>query len=144
VVTQGTTNQAALQSLSQKGGLKIKLIAARDHAESFSMIDSNEADAFATDDVLLYGLVAKSGHPRDFQVIGDYLSYDPYGLMYRRDDPAFAEVVQRTFTRLASSREIEDMYNKWFVKRLPTGETLGLPMSAQLRSIFEVLGLPES
>jgi glutamate/aspartate transport system substrate-binding protein len=144
VVTDGTTNQAAMKVLSDKEGLNIKFIAAKDHGESFHLLNNNGADAFATDDALLYGFVATSGHPKDFQVVGDFLSYDPYGVMYRKGDAAFAEVVQRTFERLASTREIEDLYNKWFVKRLPTGETIGLPMSAQLRSLFQILGLPES
>jgi glutamate/aspartate transport system substrate-binding protein len=62
--------------------------------------------------------------------------------MYRRADPAFDTVVKDAFERLATSRELEQIYNKWFLTKLPTGERLNLPMSAQLRSIFEVLGLP--
>jgi glutamate/aspartate transport system substrate-binding protein len=62
--------------------------------------------------------------------------------MYRRSDPAFAEVVKDAFERLATSRELEQIYNKWFLRKLPTGERLNLPMSAQLRDIFGILGLP--
>jgi glutamate/aspartate transport system substrate-binding protein len=92
--------------------------------------------------VLLYGLIAKSGRAKEFQVIGDFLSYDPYGIMYRRDDPDFDAVVKTAFERLATSRELEQIYNTWFLRKLPTGERLNLPMSAQLREIFEILGLP--
>ena len=61
VVTAGTTNEAALRRISDKQKLGIKLlVAARDHAESFAMLKEGKADAFATDDVLLYGLVATS------------------------------------------------------------------------------------
>ena len=63
--------------------------------------------------------------------------------MYRKDDPAFAAVVEHTFARLAADRQLTDLYNKWFLKRLPTGETLNLPMSPQLQEIFRVLGEPE-
>ena len=75
-------------------------------------------------------------------MVGDFLSYDPYGIMYRKGDPEFDDVVKGAFERLASSRELEQFYNKWFIAKLPTGERLNLAMSAQLRSIFEVLGLP--
>ena len=51
-------------------------------------------------------------------------------------------MVKSAFERLATSRELEQIYNKWFLGRLPTGERLNLAMSAQLRSIFEILGLP--
>lgn len=143
VVTAGTTNEAAVRAISEKQHLGIKLLIGTDHAESFAMLKEGKADAFATDDVLLYGLVATTKSGDQYHVVGDYLSYDPYGLMYRKDDPDFAAVVDRTFSRLAQSREVVDLYNKWFQQRLPTGETLDLPMSPQLEEIFRVEGVPE-
>ena len=114
VVTAGTTNEAAIKALSDKQNLGIKVIAAKDHAESFTQLASGAADAFASDDVLLYGIIAASKTAADYKVVGEYLSYDPYGLMYRRNDPDFGDVVERTFRRLAESREIVHIYNKWF------------------------------
>jgi len=143
VVTAGTTNEAALRTLSDKQKLGITIVEARDHAQSFAMLAAGKADAFATDDVLLYGIIATEPSARDMKVIGDYLSYDPYGLAYRRDDPTFAAIVERAFTRMAGERRLEELYNKWFLRRLPTGETLNLPMSPQLEEIFRVLGQPE-
>jgi glutamate/aspartate transport system substrate-binding protein len=143
VVTAGTTNEAAVQAISDKQHLGIRLVVGKDHAESFAMLKEGKADAFATDDVLLYGLVATTRTGEEYHVVGDYLSYDPYGLMYRKDDPDFAAVVDRTFSRLAQSRELVQLYNKWFQQRLPTGETLDLPMSPQLEEIFRVEGVPE-
>jgi glutamate/aspartate transport system substrate-binding protein len=141
-VTSGTTNQQAMKTLSDKQKLGVRFVVAKDHPHSFTLVEKGQADAFATDDVLLYGLIARSGRPRDFQVIGEFLSYDPYGIMYRKGDPAFDAVVKDAFERLATSRELEQIYNTWFLRKLPTGERLNLPMSAQLRSIFEILGLP--
>ncbi|HET7763578.1 MAG TPA: amino acid ABC transporter substrate-binding protein [Burkholderiales bacterium] len=141
-VTSGTTNQAAMKVLSDKRKLGIRFMVAKDHADSFALVEKGRADAFATDDVLLYGLIARSGRAKEFQVVGDFLSYDPYGIMYRKGDPDFDAIVKRTFERLAASRELEQMYDQWFLRKLPTGERLGLPMSAQLREIFGILGLP--
>ncbi len=143
VVTAGTTNEAAVRAISEKQKLGIKFIIGKDHAESFAMLREHKADAFATDDVLLYGLVATTKSGDQYHVVGEYLSYDPYGLMYRKDDPDFAAVVDRTFSRLAQSRELVQLYNKWFQQRLPTGERLDLPMSPQLEEIFRVEGVPE-
>ena len=142
-VTAGTTNEAAVQTISEKQKLGIKFVVGKDHDQSFAILSEGKADAFATDDVLLYGLVATTRSGDRYHVVGDYLSYDPYGLMYRKDDPDFAAVVDRTFRRLAQSREIVQLYNKWFQQRLPTGETLDLPMSPQLEEIFRVEGVPE-
>jgi glutamate/aspartate transport system substrate-binding protein len=143
VVTAGTTNEAAVRAISDKQHLGIKILLGKDHDESFAMLKEGKADAFATDDVLLYGLVATTKTADQYHVVGEYLSYDPYGLMYRKDDPDFAAIVDRTFSRLAQSRELVQLYNKWFQQRLPTGETLDLPMSPQLEEIFRVEGVPE-
>src|SRR5690242_3175885 len=143
VVTAGTTNEAAVRAISEKQHLGIKLLVGTDHAESFAMLKEGKADAFGTDDILLYGLVATARLGDQYHVVGEYLSYDPYGLMYRKDDPDFAAIVDGTFSRLAQSRELVQLYNKWFQQRLPTGETLDLPMSPQLEEIFRVEGVPD-
>jgi ABC-type amino acid transport substrate-binding protein len=143
VVTAGTTNEAAVKALSDKQKLGIKFVTGRDHAASFAILAAGGADAFATDDALLYGLVATTHSAADYHVVGEFLSYDPYGLMFRKGDPDFAAVVERAFARLAESRALVDLYNKWFLRRLPTGERLDLPMSPQLEEFFRVQGVPE-
>jgi glutamate/aspartate transport system substrate-binding protein len=143
VLTEGTTNEKALRLLSEREKLGIKFMMAPDHADAFRKLTAGQAHAFATDDVLLYGFVAPAARPADYVIVGDFLSYDPYGLMFRKDAPDFEAIVLRTFQNLAASRDLADLYDKWFVRKLPTGEHLGLTMSAQLKSIFEVLGQPE-
>jgi len=141
-VSAGTTNAAAMQSLSQKQQLGLKFLTGKDHKEAFELFAAGKADALANDEVLLYGLIAESGSGRRHRVIGDFLSYDPYGLTYRKDDEQFASVVERAFRRLAASREIVWIYEKWFLKPLPSGIKLNLPMSPQLEESWRVLGLP--
>src|SRR5215469_3275786 len=106
VVTAGTTNEVALRTLSDKQKLGINVFTERDHAESFAVLEAGRADAFATDDILLYGIIATEPRAHDMKVIGEYLSYDPYGLVYRRDDPAFAVVVNSAFSRMATERRL--------------------------------------
>jgi glutamate/aspartate transport system substrate-binding protein len=143
VVTGGTTNETALRTLSDQRKLGINVVTERDHAESFAVLEAGKADAFANDDALLYGIIATEPRAHDMKVVGEYLSYDPYGLVYRRDDPAFAAVVNSAFARMAADRRLTELYNRWFLRRLPTGETLNLPMSPQLEEIFRVLGTPD-
>jgi glutamate/aspartate transport system substrate-binding protein len=140
-VTRGTTNAAAMKVLSQRRSLALTLVEGADHNESLGLLAAGKVDAFANDEVLLYGLIAETRSDQ-YRVVGDFLSYEPYGLMFRIDDPAFAGVVERGFRRLAASREIVWIYDKWFLKRLPSGLRLGLPMSPQLEETFRILGLP--
>ena len=143
VVTQGTTNERVIKALSDKENLNIKFLNAKDHAESFLTVESGRAAAFSMDDVLLYGLVAKAKKPKDFDVVGDYLSYDPYGIMFRKNDSDFATVANRALSKLMASGDINKIYDKWFVGKLPSGETIGMPMSPLLKAGFQLQALPE-
>jgi glutamate/aspartate transport system substrate-binding protein len=143
VVTAGTTNEEAMRGLSEKFGIRFNLVVAKDHGESYELLVSGKADAFAGDDVLLYGFIAERDSGNDLIVTGDFLSYDPYGIMYRKDDPALADLVNRVFREMAASRDLEHTYNQWFLGKLPGGETLNLPMSGQLDEIFRALGAPD-
>jgi glutamate/aspartate transport system substrate-binding protein len=143
VVTQGTTNERIIKALSDKDNLNIKFLNAKDHGESFLTVESGRAVAFAMDDILLYGLVAKSKSPKDFEVVGEYLSYDPYAMMYRKGDEDFGLVVRRAVGRLMASGDIVKIYNKWFLEKLPSGEMMGVPMSPLLKAAIQLQALPE-
>jgi len=143
VVTQGTTNERTIKALSDKENLNIKFLNAKDHAESFLTVESGRAAAFSMDDVLLYGLIAKAKKPKDFEVVGDYLSYDPYGIMFRKNDSDFAVVANRALSKLMASGDINKIYDKWFIGKLPSGETIGMPMSPLLKAGFQLQALPE-
>lgn len=142
VVTAGTTNDRIVRDLLARLKIDAQVVTAPDHAASFAMVKAGKADAFALDDILLYGLIAGDGAEGSaYTVLPDKLSYEPYGIMFRRDDPELAATVAATFTRLAESRELRWTYERWFLKRLPNGERLDVPMSDDLRVSFQLLGL---
>ena len=111
---------------------------------SFALVKAGKAAAFATDDVLLYGFIAQDKSENqgrsDYQVIGEFLSYDPYGVMFRKGDAQLASVIHDTFVALAQDGEIERQYKRWFLRKLPSGTSIDLPMSPQLESIVQTLG----
>jgi glutamate/aspartate transport system substrate-binding protein len=137
VVTAGTTNEAAMREIARKFKIEFALLTAADHAASFAKLTAGEVDAFATDDVLLYGLLAQNRRQADFVVTGEFLSYDPYAIMYRKDDPQLARVVTDAFHALAADREIERRYERWFLRKLPSGVSLDLPMTPQLETTIQ-------
>ena len=141
-VVRGTTNEEAMRHLATTIARGATVLVAEDHAQALSMLAAGEADAFAADDILLTGYIAEKGLRGQYAVVGELLSYEPYGIMFARDDPSLAAAVDAAFRRLAASRELRWIYNKWFLRPLPSGIRLGLPMSAELQRSFEVLGLP--
>ena len=139
VVTKGTTNEQAMHTIDKKFALGLNITASPDHEQSYQMLVDGKADAFATDDILLYGLIARHKAQDKYKVVGDYLSYDPYGIMFRKGEPQLTAAVERAFRKLGSNRDLIPLYNKWFVARLPTGERLNVAISPQLEEAFKVL-----
>ena len=115
VVTKGTTNEQAMHAADKKFSLGLNIVTSPDHEQSYQMLADGKADAFATDDILLYGLIVRHKARDKFKVVGDYLSYDPYGIMFPRGEPQLKAVVERTFRKLGSNRDLVPLYNKWFV-----------------------------
>lgn len=136
VVTKGTTNEQAMHNADRKFSLGLNIVTAVDHEQSYQMLADGKADAFATDDILLYGLIARHKSQDRFRVTGDFLSYDPYGIMFKKGEPQLAAVVERAFRKLGSNHDLIPLYEKWFVRRLPTGERLNVAISPQLEEAF--------
>ena len=139
VVTSGTTNEKTMRELAAKFKVDMTIGVAADHAASFAQLQAGQVDAFATDDVLLYGLLAQNKVQSDYVVTGDFLSYDPYGIMYRKGDTQLAQLINDTFHNLAEDREIERRYTRWFLRKLPSGVSLDLAMSPQLETIIQTM-----
>lgn len=137
VSTKGTTNIKTLQRLNEELVLRMKLVEAADHAQAFQMVSDGKADAFAMDDVLLYGLRANSGHPQDFKVTGKPMTIEPYAIMLQKNDPEFKKFIDKEMARIMTSREIYPIYKKWFESPIPPkGINMELEMPYLLRDYF--------
>jgi len=133
VSTTGTTNYRIMRGYNEEKKLGFDLIAAKDHSESALLVESERADAFAMDDILLYGLRASAQNPASLAVVGDALQVEPYAIMLRKDDPGFKSLVDGTLARLMDSGDFERLYRKWFLQPIPPkGINLNAPMSKEL------------
>ncbi|MCP5270040.1 MAG: amino acid ABC transporter substrate-binding protein [Burkholderiaceae bacterium] len=137
VSTSGTTNIKQITELNASMNLGLNILAAKDHAESFLMVDTGRASAFIMDDILLAGLVANSAKPDQWQISSEALSVEPYGIMVRKGDPAFKKVVDDAMVALMKSGEINKIYAKWFQSPIPPkGINLNIPMSDSLKKVI--------
>ena len=136
VSTSGTTNIKQITELNAARNLGMNVMAAKDHAESFLMVETGRAVAFAMDDILLYSLVASSKAPADYIITNEALSVEPYGIMIRKDDPAFKKVADNAIQALFKSGEINKIYAKWFQSPIPPKNiNLNLPMTEALKKV---------
>jgi glutamate/aspartate transport system substrate-binding protein len=136
VSTSGTTNIKQINEINAQRHLGLNIIAAKDHAEAFLTLETGRAAAFVMDDIILYSLVASAKTPSDFIISADPLSVEPYGIMLRRDDPAFKKLVDGAMTAIYTSGEINAIYDKWFLRPIPPkGINLNVPMSASFKRV---------
>jgi len=138
-LSQGTTNEKAVKRIMKAQGIKIKIVNVKDHPQAWLALTSGRVDAYATDDVLLYGLISKSKSPDQWQVTGRFLSYDPYGLMVPRNDSTYRRIGTVLLADLMRSGEMLKIYNKWFN---PGPTNINMPISDTLKTAFVIQALP--
>jgi glutamate/aspartate transport system substrate-binding protein len=135
----GTTNEKAVKRVAKAKGLKIKYHMVKDHPQGWLALETGRVDAYATYDVLLYGLISKSKKPDGYKVVGRFLSYDPYGIMVRRDDSAMRLLGNTVLADLMRSGEMQKIYDKWFN---PGPTNIQMPISSTLKKAYEIQALP--
>jgi glutamate/aspartate transport system substrate-binding protein len=143
VVGAGTTNADVMRKLADRVSPPFNVVEAPNLDAAYAMLVAGKADAFASDDILLAGYVATHPEGRGFAIAGDYLSFEPYAITLRKDDPAFSDLVKDSFARMASEGTLLRLYDRWLVDRLPTGETMGVPMNPYLTEMYRALGQPD-
>ncbi len=143
VAGSGTTNAAAIERLASTVSPPIKVVELPGLDAAYDMLTAGKADAFASDDILLSGFIATRPDGKRFGVVGDYLSYEPYAIAFRRDDADFAELVRDSFARMASEGELNRLYTRWLMDRLPSGERLNVPISPALAEMYRAMGQPD-
>src|SRR3978361_212325 len=136
--TSGTTNIKQLTEANAARNLGINIIPAKEHAESFLLVETDRAVAAVLDDILLASFVAGSKDPDAYVISKDAFSKpEPYGIMLRKDDPAFKKVVDGATAALYKSGEGQKLYDKWFTQKIPPkGLNLNAPISAELKNQF--------
>ena len=138
VVTAGTTSERLLRKLNEDKQMKMNIISAKDHGESFLTLETGRAVAFMMDDALLYGEIAKAKKPGDWVVVGKPMSEEAYGCMLRKDDAGFKKVVDAALTKAMTSGEAEKIYNKWFLNPIPPkGLNLSMPLPDEIKALYK-------
>jgi glutamate/aspartate transport system substrate-binding protein len=139
VSTTGTINVEQLNALNRRENLNISVLLARQHADAFAMVEKGRASAFVMDGILLAALVASSKDPAAFAISEDTFGPpEPYGILMRKDDSAFKEVVNGALREVFVGGEINEIYEKWFMSPIPPdNRNLNLPISPTMQAAFE-------
>jgi glutamate/aspartate transport system substrate-binding protein len=135
--TTGTTLVQRLRKLQKDGGIPLSVIMAKDHSESFLLLETDRVDAFAMDDNTLAGAISNAKNPADFRIVGKPLGIEPIAIMLRKDDVAFKKAFDGYIAEAYASGALERLYNKWFMSPIPPrGAVINIPLSDSLRATF--------
>jgi glutamate/aspartate transport system substrate-binding protein len=139
VTTTGTTSDVYVKAAAARQGVFLNYRLGRDHDDSLRQVLNGQADVMVLDDVLLQGLLMNTPEADAFKVVvlEENLAVEPYGIMFRRNDPEFKKLVDDTLVGLMQSGELARIYDKWFMAPIPpTGKSLNLPMSDLLKQLI--------
>jgi len=112
-VMPNTTTAKALTAALAGASVQMTVIPVAEHGEGLRGLEEGRLDAYASDRILLAGLLATARNPAKLRLSGEYFSYEPYGLMMRRGDNAFQAQVNRTLSTLYRSGLVQ-IYERWF------------------------------
>ncbi|AMH19914.1 periplasmic binding component of a glutamate/aspartate transporter [Hafnia paralvei ATCC 29927] len=138
VVTSGTTSEILLNKLNEKDNMKMRIISAKDHGDSFRTLESGRAVAFMMDDALLAGERAKAKKPDQWEIVGTPQSHEAYGCMLRKNDPAFKKLMDETIAKAQTSGEAAKSYERWFNQPIPPKNmNMNFALSDDMKALFK-------
>jgi len=132
---QGSTNERALRERN----VQADLIVFPDQAAAYTALVQGRVDAYTNDGIQLWGLKYKAQNPNEWKVVGDFYTYEPYGMAMRKNDSDFRAVVNNALMEAIEGGEYFKLYEKWFG---PKSET-PYPMSDSVKSFMMMQVVPK-
>ena len=132
---QGSTNAKIIRERVPTA----KLLEFPDQPAAFQALAQGQVQAYTNDGIQLAGLRAKAPKPDDWAVVGDFFSYEPYGMAMRKNDSDFRQVINVGLMDAISTGLYFEIYEKWFG---PKGE-VPYPLSAETKRFLQMQVVPK-
>ncbi len=113
-VITGTSNERALTEAMKAKVVNATVVPVKTRDEGLEQLEAGTIDAFASDRVLLIGLVAKSKDQKALALLADTLSYEPYAIVLPRDAWALKVAVDTALAEIFASSALPEIYGRWF------------------------------
>ena len=131
---QGATNARILRERVPTAQLR----AFPDQPAAFQALAQGQVDAYTNDGIQLAGIKARAPNPNDWEIVGDFYSYEPYGFAMRKNESDFRHLVDVGLMEAIESGKYFELYDKWFG---PKGE-VPYPLSPENRRFLQLQVVP--
>jgi len=132
---QGSTNARIIRERVPNA----KLLEFPDQPAAFQALAQGQVQAYTNDGIQLAGLKAKAPKPDEWMVVGEFYSYEPYGMAMRKNDSDFRQVVNIGLMEAIESGKYFELYDKWFG---PKGE-VPYPLSPDTKRFLQMQVVPK-
>jgi polar amino acid transport system substrate-binding protein/glutamate/aspartate transport system substrate-binding protein len=132
---QGSTNARIIRERAPSA----KLLEFPDQPAAFQALAQGQVQAYTNDGIQLAGLRAKAPKPDDWAVVGEFFSYEPYGMALRKGDSDFRQVVNLGLMDAIESGKYFEIYDKWFG---PKGE-VPYPLAPETKRFLQMQVVPK-
>jgi polar amino acid transport system substrate-binding protein len=146
---KGIDTIAGKRVAAQQGSTNARIIRERvptaqlrefpDQPAAFQALVQGQVDAFTNDGIQLAGLKAKAPNPGEWEIVGDFYSYEPYGMAMRKNESDFRHLVNVGLMEAIESGKYFELYEKWFGAR---GE-VPYPLTAENKRFLQLQVVPK-
>ena len=130
-----TTNMQAIRDQLKRRRLDATLVEFGDREAGFAALTRGDVDGLATDKLVLLAFMQRA-NSRDFTLLPDDLSFEPFAIVLPQGDWAFRLAVNTGLAKVFRSGEILQIYSKYF------GD-IGFRPSIWVGAVFTFGGLPD-
>jgi glutamate/aspartate transport system substrate-binding protein len=131
-----TTTAEQLRSYLTQNLIDAEVVIVKDRADGMKRLNDGDIDAFASDQIVLIGQVIEALYPKSYALMNETFSYEPYGLVVRKNDASFRLVVNKALTQLYGSGNHIQIYNKWIGR-------IGIRPSPILAAMYQLNTFPD-
>lgn len=135
-VVHGTTTVQQLRDHLAQDLIDAEVVIVDDRKDGMTQLNQGDIDAFASDQIVLIGQIIEALNPRQYALAEDTFSFEPYGLVVRRNDADFRMVANGALAQLYRSGQHVPIYNKWIGR-------IGVRPSTLLAAMYQLNTIPE-
>jgi ABC-type amino acid transport substrate-binding protein len=135
-VVKDTTTHAKLESHLKEDLIDAEVVILADRTQGMTYLNRGGIDALASDQIVLIGQIIEALNPKQYSLMNDIFSYEPYGFVVRRNDADFRLVVNRALSQVYRSGQHVDIFYKWI------GRT-GIDVPPILAAMYQLSTIPE-